>query len=97
MGKLQRNTLYSTIQIIWNVFPQENTSFLNHSNQMVRVSSTTWKSPFLQSSLLSNMTLRPLTYNITIPEPLRPYVGGQEIIDGHEKVGESAVGAGERD
>jgi seryl-tRNA synthetase len=34
---------------------------------------------------------------VTVPEALRPYVGGQEIIDGHEKVGESAVGAGERD
>ncbi|EMA09409.1 seryl-tRNA synthetase [Haloarcula vallismortis] len=34
---------------------------------------------------------------ITVPEPLRPYMGGQEVIDGSEKIGESAVGAGERD
>ena len=32
---------------------------------------------------------------VTVPEPLRPYMGGQEVIEGHEKVGESAVGAGE--
>ncbi|WP_135829750.1 serine--tRNA ligase [Halorussus halobius] len=32
---------------------------------------------------------------VTVPEPLRPYMGGQAVIEGHEKVGESAVGAGE--
>lgn len=34
---------------------------------------------------------------VTIPEVLRPYMGGQERIEGHEKVGEAAVGAGERE
>jgi len=34
---------------------------------------------------------------VTVPEALRPYMGGQEIIEGHDPVGESAVGAGERD
>ncbi|MFB6194500.1 MAG: serine--tRNA ligase [Halobaculum sp.] len=34
---------------------------------------------------------------VTVPEPLRPYMGGQELIDGSEKVGEAAVGAGERE
>ncbi len=34
---------------------------------------------------------------VTIPEPLRPYMGGQELIEGHDPVGESAVGAGERE
>ncbi|WP_293028622.1 serine--tRNA ligase [Natronococcus sp.] len=34
---------------------------------------------------------------VTIPEALRPYMDGQEIIEGHEKVGESALGAGERE
>ncbi len=34
---------------------------------------------------------------VTIPEALRPYMGGQEVIEGHEKVGESALGAGERE
>ncbi len=34
---------------------------------------------------------------VTVPEALRPYMGGKEVIEGHEKVGESAVGAGERD
>jgi seryl-tRNA synthetase len=34
---------------------------------------------------------------VTVPEPLRPYMGGQERIEGHEKVGEAALGAGERD
>jgi seryl-tRNA synthetase len=34
---------------------------------------------------------------VTVPEALRPYMGGQRTIDGHEKVGESAVGAGERE
>lgn len=33
---------------------------------------------------------------VTIPEVLRPYMGGQERIEGHQKVGEAAVGAGER-
>jgi len=33
---------------------------------------------------------------VTIPEALRPYMDGQERIEGHEPVGESAVGAGER-
>lgn len=34
---------------------------------------------------------------VTIPEAIRPYLGGQEVITGHTPVGESAVGAGERD
>jgi seryl-tRNA synthetase len=34
---------------------------------------------------------------VTVPEALRPYMDGQEIIAGHEKVGESAVGAGDRE
>ncbi|WP_018257430.1 serine--tRNA ligase [Halomicrobium katesii] len=34
---------------------------------------------------------------ITVPEPLRPYMGGQEVIEGHEPVGESAVGEGDGD
>ncbi len=34
---------------------------------------------------------------VTIPEALRPYMDGQERIEGHEKVGESALGAGERE
>jgi seryl-tRNA synthetase len=34
---------------------------------------------------------------VTVPEALRPYVGGQERIEGHEPVGESAVGAGRKD
>jgi len=33
---------------------------------------------------------------VTVPEALRPYMGGQEIIEGHEPVGEAAVGAGEK-
>ncbi len=33
---------------------------------------------------------------VTVPEALRPYVG-QERIEGHEPVGESAVGAGDRE
>ncbi|WP_435334025.1 serine--tRNA ligase [Haloarchaeobius sp. TZWWS8] len=32
---------------------------------------------------------------VTVPEALRPYMGGQEVIEGHEKVGESALGKGE--
>jgi len=34
---------------------------------------------------------------ITVPEPLHPYMGGQEVIEGSEKIGESAVGAGEKE
>jgi seryl-tRNA synthetase len=34
---------------------------------------------------------------VTIPEALQPYMGGQEVIEGHEKVGEAALGAGERE
>ncbi|WP_424017597.1 serine--tRNA ligase [Halorientalis pallida] len=34
---------------------------------------------------------------VTVPEPLREYMGGQEVIEGHEPVGESAVGAGEKE
>jgi seryl-tRNA synthetase len=34
---------------------------------------------------------------VTVPEPLRPYMGGTEVIEGHEPVGESALGAGERE
>ncbi|GAA0459406.1 serine--tRNA ligase [Halococcus dombrowskii] len=34
---------------------------------------------------------------VEIPEPLRPYMGGQEVIEGHEPVGESAVGAGRKE
>jgi seryl-tRNA synthetase len=34
---------------------------------------------------------------VEIPEPLRPYMGGQKLIEGHEPVGESAVGAGRKD
>jgi len=30
---------------------------------------------------------------VTVPEALQPYMGGQEVIEGHEKVGESALGA----
>ncbi len=33
---------------------------------------------------------------VTIPDPLRPYMDGRERIQGSEKVGEAAVGAGER-
>jgi len=32
---------------------------------------------------------------VTVPEPLRPYMGGQEVIEGGDPVGESAVGAGD--
>jgi seryl-tRNA synthetase len=32
---------------------------------------------------------------VTVPEALRPYMGGTELIEGHESVGESAVGAGD--
>ncbi len=34
---------------------------------------------------------------VEIPEPLQPYMGGQEVIEGHEPVGESAVGAGRKE
>jgi len=34
---------------------------------------------------------------VTVPEALRPYMDGQERIEGHEPVGESAVGAGEKE
>ncbi|WP_332897273.1 serine--tRNA ligase [Haladaptatus sp. CMSO5] len=34
---------------------------------------------------------------VTVPEALRPYMGGQEVIEGHEPVGEAALGAGKRD
>jgi len=34
---------------------------------------------------------------VTVPEALRPYMGGQKTIEGDRKVGESALGAGERD
>ncbi|WP_336001722.1 serine--tRNA ligase [Halorientalis halophila] len=34
---------------------------------------------------------------ITVPEPLREYMGGQDVIEGHDPVGESALGAGEKD
>ena len=34
---------------------------------------------------------------VTVPEALRPYMDGQERIEGHDPVGEAAVGAGERD
>ena len=34
---------------------------------------------------------------VTVPEALRPYMGGQEVIEGHDPVGESALGAGERE
>ncbi len=31
---------------------------------------------------------------VTVPEALRPYLGGQAVIEGHDPVGESAVGDG---
>ncbi|MFB6154389.1 MAG: serine--tRNA ligase, partial [Haloferacaceae archaeon] len=34
---------------------------------------------------------------VTVPEALRPYMGGREVIEGSEPVGESAVGAGRKD
>ena len=34
---------------------------------------------------------------VTVPEALRPYMGGTERIEGHDPVGESALGAGERE
>ena len=33
---------------------------------------------------------------VTVPEVLRPYLGGQERIEGHDPVGESALGSGDR-
>ena len=33
---------------------------------------------------------------ITVPDALQPYMGGTEVIAGHRKVGESALGAGDR-
>jgi len=33
---------------------------------------------------------------VTVPEALRPYLDGQELIEGQDPVGESALGAGER-
>jgi seryl-tRNA synthetase len=35
--------------------------------------------------------------SVTIPEALRPYMDGQQRIEGHDPVGESAIGAGERE
>ncbi|MEF8812393.1 MAG: serine--tRNA ligase [Halovenus sp.] len=35
--------------------------------------------------------------SVTIPEALRPYMDGQERIEGHEPLGESAVGAGKKE
>ncbi|MFD1647120.1 serine--tRNA ligase [Haloarchaeobius litoreus] len=32
---------------------------------------------------------------VDVPEPLQPYMGGTEVIEGHEKVGESALGTDE--
>ncbi|KAB1187371.1 MULTISPECIES: serine--tRNA ligase [Haloferax] len=34
---------------------------------------------------------------VDVPEALQPYMGGREVIEGHEPVGESAVGAGKKD
>lgn len=34
--------------------------------------------------------------SVKIPEALRPYMGGNELIEGHEPVSESAVGAGKK-
>ena len=34
---------------------------------------------------------------VTVPEALRPYLDGQELIEGHDPVGEAAVGAGEKE
>jgi seryl-tRNA synthetase len=34
---------------------------------------------------------------VTVPEPLRPYMGGLERIEGHDPIGESALGAGRRE
>jgi seryl-tRNA synthetase len=34
---------------------------------------------------------------VVVPEPLREYMGGREVIEGREPVGESAVGAGRKE
>jgi len=34
---------------------------------------------------------------VDVPEALQPYMGGQEIVEGHEPVGESALGAGDKE
>jgi seryl-tRNA synthetase len=34
---------------------------------------------------------------VTVPEALRPYMDGQAVVEGHEPVGESAVGAGKKE
>jgi seryl-tRNA synthetase len=34
---------------------------------------------------------------VDVPEALQPYMGGREVIEGHEPVGEAAVGAGKKD
>jgi seryl-tRNA synthetase len=34
---------------------------------------------------------------VTVPEALRSYLGGQERIEGHEPIGESALGSGDRE
>lgn len=34
---------------------------------------------------------------VDIPDVLQPYMGGQEVIEGHEPVGESALGSGDRE
>jgi seryl-tRNA synthetase len=34
---------------------------------------------------------------VDVPGPLQPYMGGQEVIEGHEPVGESALGSGDRE
>ena len=34
---------------------------------------------------------------VTVPEALQPYMDGQEVIDGHDPVGEAAVGAGRKE
>jgi seryl-tRNA synthetase len=34
---------------------------------------------------------------VTVPEALRPYLGGQDVIEGHRPVGEGALGDGPRD
>jgi seryl-tRNA synthetase len=34
---------------------------------------------------------------VDVPEPLQPYMGGQDVIEAEEKVGESAVGASDED
>ncbi|MFC6960632.1 serine--tRNA ligase [Halocatena marina] len=34
---------------------------------------------------------------VNVPDALQPYMGGQEVIAGHEPVGESALGSGDRE